>query len=224
MDSQADARIFLETLRLTKADATTWTYEISSNSRTTIAVVREALSRMLGRDVVEQVQLASGERLKLAFSAARASGLLEATRTLDWREFERFAEECLRESNFRTERNVRLKDGKKRWEIDVVAQKGALLLCFDCKHWAHSSPQRLRDALVHQKKATMGLISMKRQQLMESMDFWALPVVLILFAANEGAKEDGVLVSVDRLQDLLQHLTPYDSEIPFIRPEQKPIK
>ena len=63
----------------------------------------------------------------------------------------------------------------------------------------------------------MGLISMKRQQLMESMDFWALPVVLTLFAANEGAKEDGVLVSVDRLQDLLQHLTPYDSEIPFIR-------
>src|SRR5437870_13800264 len=118
MDSQADARIFLETLRLTKADATTWTYEISSNSRTTIAVVREALSRMLGRDVVEQVELASGERIKLASSAARARGLLDATRILDWIEFERYAEECLRESNFATEGCVRVKTGKKLWEVD----------------------------------------------------------------------------------------------------------
>src|SRR5437879_11731788 len=110
MDSQADARIFLETLRLTKADATTWTYEISSNSRTTIAAVREALSSMLGREVVEQVKLASAERLKLAFSAARASGLLEATRTWDWREFESIADECIRESILGTERNVRWKE------------------------------------------------------------------------------------------------------------------
>src|SRR5438309_9978955 len=98
MDSQADARIFLETLRLTKAEATTWTYEISSNSRTTITVGREALSRMLGRDVAEQVQLASGERLKLAVSTARAIGLVEATSTLDGREIERFAEACCGES------------------------------------------------------------------------------------------------------------------------------
>ena len=77
---------------------------------------------------------------------------------------------------------------------------------------------------MHQKKATTSLISIMRQQLIQSMDFWALPVVLTLFGADEGLKEDGVIVSVDRLQDLLQHLTPYDPEIPFIRPEQKPIK
>jgi Holliday junction resolvase-like predicted endonuclease len=222
--NDADARIILETLRLTRDHATTWTYEISSNSRATASAVRDTLSRIFGRDVDEQVQLGSGERFKLAFSAARSGGLLETARTLDWKEFEKFADECLRESQFETERNVRLKDGKKRWEIDVVARKGSLLLCLDCKHWSHSSPQRLRDALVHQKKATTGLISIKRQQLMETMDFQALPIVLTLFGADDGLKEDGVIVSIDRLQDFLQHLTPYDPEIPFIRPEQKPIK
>jgi len=222
--NDADARIILETLRLTRDHATTWTYEISSNSRATASAVRDTLSRIFGRDVDEQVQLGSGERFKLAFSAARSGGLLETARTLDWKEFEKFADECLRESQFETERNVRLKDGKKRWEIDVVARKGSLLLCFDCKHWSHSSPQRLRAALIHLKKATTGLISIKRQQLMETMDFLALPIVLTLFGADDGLKEDGVIVSIDRLQDFLQHLTPYDPEIPFIRPEQKPIK
>ena len=214
----------METLLQTRDDKTAWTYQIASGSRSTRSAVLETLSRILGKEIADDIRVTHKDRLQLAIIAARASGLSEASKVLDWQEFEMFAEECLCQSNFKTERNLRLKDGKKRWEIDVVARKGTLLLCFDCKHWSHSSPQRLRDALVHQKKATTSLISIKRQQLMESMDFWALPVVLTLFGADEGLKEDGVIVSVDRLQDLLQHLTPYDPEIPFIRPEQKPIK
>jgi Holliday junction resolvase-like predicted endonuclease len=221
--TDVDAQILLETLRLTKADASTWTYEISSNSRTTVALVCETLSRTLERDVLEQVQLASGERFKLAFEAARSGGLLEAAKTLDWREFERFTEECLKQSGFQTERNVRLNDGKNRWEIDVIARKGPMLLCFDCKHWAHTSPQRLRDALEHQRKAAMSLMSIRHDS-MNSETLQALPIVLALFDASHGPTEKGVVVPVARLQDFLEHITPYDPTMPFITQEQKPIK
>jgi hypothetical protein len=221
--TDVDARILLETLRLTKADASTWTYEISSNSRTTVALVRETLSRTLERDIPEQVQLASGERFKLAFEAARSGGLLAAAKTLDWREFERFAEECLKQSGFQTERNVRLKDDKNRWEIDMIARKGPMLFCFDCKHWAHTSPQRLRDALEHQRNAATSLTSI-RQDNMNSETLRVLPIVLTLFDASHGPTEKGVVVPVARLQDFLEHVTPYDPTMPFITYEQKPIK
>ncbi len=223
MSSQADARILLETLRRTRADALTWTYEISSNARTTVALVRETLSKTLERDVLEQVQLASGERFKLAFEVARSGGLLEAAKTLDWREFERFAEECLKQSGFQTERNVRLKDDKHRWEIDVIARKGQMLLCFDCKHWAHTSPQRLRGALEHQRNAATSLTSI-RQDSMNSETLSALPIVLTLFDAGHISTKEGVVVPVARLPDFLEHITPYDPNIPFITHEQKPIK
>lgn len=221
--TDVEARILLETLCLTKADALTWTYEISSSSRTTVALVRETLSRTLERDVLEQVQLASGERLKLAFEAARFGGLVEAAKTLDWREFERFTEECLKQSGFQTERNVRLKDDKNRWEIDVIARKGLMLLCFDCKHWAHTSPQRLRDALEHQRNASMSLTSIRHDNMI-SETLRALPIVLTLFDASHGPTEKGVVVPVARLQDFLDHVTPYDPSMPFITHEQKPIK
>jgi Holliday junction resolvase-like predicted endonuclease len=221
--TDVDARILLETLRLTKSDASTWTYEISSSSRTTAALVRETLSKALEREVPDQVKLASGERFKLAFEAARSGGLLEAAKTLDWREFERFAEECLKQSGFQTERNVRLKDDKNRWEIDVIARKGRMLLCLDCKHWAHTSPQRLRDALEHQRNAAMTLASIKQDN-MNSNIFRALPIVLTLFDASYGPTEQGVVVPVGRLHDFLEHVTPYDQTMPFITGEQKPIK
>ena len=90
-----DARILLETLLQTRDDKTAWTYQIASGSRSTRSAVMETLSRILGKEIADDIRVTHKDRLQLAIIAARASGLSEASKVLDWQEFEMFAEECL---------------------------------------------------------------------------------------------------------------------------------
>jgi hypothetical protein len=59
---------------------------------------------------------------------------------------------------------------------------------------------------------------------MNSETLRVLPIVLTLFDDSHGPTEKGVVVPVARLQDFLEHVTPYDPTMPFITQEQKPIK
>lgn len=211
---------------MTKSGANPQTYEVATLARTTESMVKSFLSRTLEREFDEEIRLQPDERFRLAFLAAASAGLTETARTLDWREFERFAEECLARAGYKTERNLRLTDGKKRWEIDVVASKSSMTLFLDCKHWQHNSPQRLRKAVEHQKKTMKSFVKLRFQQLDAPHEVWALPVILTLFENNETTVDGGVLVSVQKFSDLLAHLTPYDPQMPFVHStgRQKPIK
>ena len=221
----SESRILLETLRLTRHHRLTWTHEIATSARVDKSVAERLLAQTLGKELPGEVRLSLQERVRIATIAAGSNDLAQTARTLDWREFEVFAEECLQRAGFDTERNVRLNDGTKRWEIDIVAKKISMMLCIDCKHWAHSSPQRLRNALEHQRKAATSL-NLVRERRLDYTPSWTLPIVLTLFDNQLMSERDvGLFVSVVRFQDFLEHLSHYDSSLPFIPPNvrQKPI-
>ncbi len=58
----------------------------------------------------------------------------EAASKIDWQDFEKLVSEILRENGFVTTKNFRFKTGRK-YEVDVVATRGGVVLCIDCKQW-----------------------------------------------------------------------------------------
>jgi hypothetical protein len=139
-------------------------------------------------------------------------------RALTWQEFERFGEECLVTAGFQTKKGLIISRDGRRWQIDLVAKKGLMILAFDCKHWnSPSYPSKFTNAAAHQKLATIALM----RDLMDEKELsregsYALPIILTLFDPRTQIAGDAVLVSVDKLPDFLNGVTPYSENLPFI--------
>ncbi len=71
---------------------------------------------------------------------------------INWREFEEFVAEIFRHHGFAVKCNFRFKT-KNRYEIDLVAIKGKIIFCADCKEWSAGRYKKsgLRNAIKNQE-------------------------------------------------------------------------
>jgi hypothetical protein len=53
----------------------------------------------------------------------------------DWRDFEHTIGDAFRYNDFQVSNNVRFKM-KRRYEIDLIAERGDIVFCIDCKRWS----------------------------------------------------------------------------------------
>ena len=111
--------------------------------------------------------------------------------------------------------------------MDVVAARGNLVLCIDCKHWnTPSYPSKFTRALEHQLEATYSLLRELRRKGTGSL--LGLPVVLTLLEPREKLRNGVVLLSIDQLSDFTENLAPFSESLPFISaggvPAENPIK
>jgi Restriction endonuclease len=148
--------------------------------------------------------------------------LRDAARVLTWQEFEKFAEECLIEAGFQTEKNVRVKGDGRAWQIDVVGFRGDLVLAIDCKSW--NTPgylSRFKLAAEHQRTATLHLLAMLLEKTIQGdKERRILPVILTLSEPPARLSQGVVLVSVEKLPSFLTGVTPYDKNLPFLSSSQ----
>ncbi len=212
------ARIIVETLKQTNGDGTISISQIADQAKTTTNQVALILGQLLQIEDVSGKELSSAARFKLAFEAVRQGALQQMARALTWQEFEAFAEDCMQSVGFDTQKGIVVKDDSRRWQIDVIAKKGSMILAVDCKHW--ESPgynSRLIKAAEHQKLAVQALM----QQMIVRGEIGgartlALPIILTLFEPRSRVANGAVVVSVEQLADFLEGISPYSSELPFI--------
>ena len=215
---QIRARILIETLRQTRNDGVARIDEIASRTRSSKGVVQTVLADVQESTNPSGIRLSSETRFRLALAVAKNGGLQELARALTWQEFERFGEECLVSAGFQTKKGLVISRDGRRWQIDLVARKGLMILAFDCKHWnSPSYPSRFKNAVSHQKMATITLM----QDLMDKKELsregsYGLPIILTLFDPRTRIADDVVLVSVNKLPDFLNGVTPYSEDLPFI--------
>ena len=73
-------------------------------------------------------------KLKTALSAIKSGAPIEeASRDVDWKDFEGLVAEILESKNFEVIRNFRMR--KPTMEIDVVGMHLGVAVLIDCKHW-----------------------------------------------------------------------------------------
>jgi|SRR2546428_12172339 len=217
-DARASTRVLLETLKMTKKREIVDLEEIACKSQTTLSFVKGVLSRTISLLLADHVSLSPRERVQLAMEVARQGKSNDATRALSWQEFERFAEECLGEAGFQTEKNVRVTGDGRAWQIDIVGLRGDLVVTVDCKHW--NTPgylSRFKLAAEHQRKATLHLLARPLEKTIQGdKERQALPVILTLSEPRGRVSEGVVLVSVEKLPSFLSGVTPYDENLPFM--------
>lgn len=203
-------RVLLATLNLTGVDGRVDFDRIAFEARSTERLARTTLSGALGLSE-QHVDLSSERRLRLAMEIARMGQLGPAARSLTWQEFEKFAENCLREAGFEAERNVRVKGEGRAWQIDVIGIRGNLILVIDCKHW--NTPgyiSRFKQAGEHQRHATLHLLATVKERRQ------GLAIILTLREPPAQYSDGTVLVSVEKLPNFLSNVTPHDENLPFI--------
>ena len=211
-------RIIVETLKNTKGDEMLRIDRVADRAKATIEQVALVLGPILQLQDPSEAQLTYSSRFRLAFEAARHGAIQQVARALTWQEFEQFSEECLQAVGFDTKKGVTAKDESRRWQLDVIAKKGSMILAIDCKHW--ESPgydSKLSKAAEHQKLAVQALLhQMATKGEIDGEGLQALPMILTLFEPRSRMVDGVVAVSVDQLADFLQGVSPYSSDLPFI--------
>ena len=116
--------------------------------------------------------------------------------SLDWKQFEGFAELEFRSFGYETVRNFRVK--KPRLEIDLLARSNKTAFAVDCKHWkrtvGHSAMLSISDKQIDRCKKVVSL------GLAEKL----IPVVLTLHDECLLVLENGVpIVPIQKISDFV---------------------
>ena len=117
-------------------------------------------------------------KLKTALSDIKSGvPIEEASRDVDWKDFEGLVAEILESKNFEVVRNFRMK--KPTMEIDVVGIRLDTAVLIDCKHWKRMSNSALEEIVQKQVERVKHYVSI-------TDEIMAAPVIVTLY--QEGVK------------------------------------
>ena len=117
-------------------------------------------------------------KLKNALSDIKSGvPIEEASRDVDWKDFEGLVAEILESKNFEVTRNFRMK--KPTMEIDVVGIHLGTAVLIDCKHWKRLSNSALEEIVQKQVERVKHYVSI-------TDEIMAAPVIVTLY--QEGVK------------------------------------
>ena len=112
-------------------------------------------------------------KLKTALSAIKSGvPIEEASRDVDWKDFEGLVAEILESKNFEVVRNFRMK--KPTMEIDVIGIHLSTAILIDCKHWKRMTNSALEKIVLRQ-------IDRVKHYVTNTDEVVAAPVIVTLY-------------------------------------------
>ena len=112
-------------------------------------------------------------KLKTALSAIKSGAPIEeASRDVDWKDFEGLVAEILESKNFEVTRNFRMR--KPTMEIDVVGIHLGIAVLIDCKHWKRMTNSALEKIVLRQ-------IDRVKHYVANTDEVVAAPVIVTLY-------------------------------------------
>ena len=112
-------------------------------------------------------------KLKTALSAIKSGAPIEeASRDVDWKDFEGLVAEILESKNFEVIRNFRMR--KPTMEIDVVGMQLGVAVLIDCKHWKRMTNSSLEKIVQRQ-------IDRVKHYVANTDEVVAAPVIVTLY-------------------------------------------
>ena len=112
-------------------------------------------------------------KLKTALSAIKSGAPIEeASRDVDWKDFEGLVAEILESKNFEVIRNFRMR--KPTMEIDVIGIHLGVAVLIDCKHWKRMTNSALEKIVLKQ-------IDRVKHYVANTDEVVAAPVIVTLY-------------------------------------------
>jgi Holliday junction resolvase-like predicted endonuclease len=135
---------------------------------------------------------------------------------LNWKEFEEAVAEIFKENEFFVVKNFRFKTDRK-YEIDLIARRGFVILCADCKQWCKGRYKKtgLRQAALEQEKRVeefekfleKSLTIRKSLGVKKGDNFY--PIIITLFEEEVLKEGRTFVVPVWKLNNFLLNLEEY---------------
>ena len=112
-------------------------------------------------------------KLEIALSdIKKGTPIEEASRSIDWKDFEGLVAEILESKSFEVVRNFRMK--KPTMEIDVVGTHLGIAVLVDCKHWKSMSNSALEKIVLRQIDRVKHYVAITNEVM-------AAPVIVTLY-------------------------------------------
>lgn len=128
------------------------------------------------------------------------------SRSLTWRDFERFCSGILQARGYQVRQNIFLR--KPRAQIDVFGISDGTSIAVDCKHWTRAAGYSTLAKQVEAQKA-------RASRLHDSLDRIGPIVSVIVVLVDQGARfvEGGAIVPVFAFGDFLDNVEAYRSQL-----------
>ena len=209
----AEREILISVLKLTREGPASIEL-IAKNSRIPLSVVEEQIKKFLSLNLAEKkgalIRVSPLQRLKIAFRAISLGADIERVcRNLSWKEFEDVAVTAFQANGYSTIKRFRFRHEDRMWEIDVLAVKGKIVLCVDCKRWmkrlAASTMSKVAEAQMERVRA----LSKSFSKIMDKLTFPAegriflIPMILSLVPASSKFCNGVPIVPILQLQNFL---------------------
>jgi Holliday junction resolvase-like predicted endonuclease len=159
------------------------------------------------------IEISSTKRIKIAIAALKLGADFEyVSQYLKWDEFESFSMQLLEIHNYRVLKNLRFKEGKKRWEIDLLACKKPVILSVDCKHWksnwSRGAITRMVEEHIRRTRSFARILPEIRYKLRleKGTQFKIIPIILSLRSYPSKMHHNSPIVSIFQLQNFLSDL------------------
>lgn len=143
----------------------------------------------------DHIEFSISDKVKTAVLAISLGITIEeCSRLLNWRDFEFFVYEILKNFGYKTKVNLHLT--KPHLQIDVIGEKQDFALLIDCKHWKYDNISSLNVYAKKQKIRTNFFLKKNRKIL------FGIPVIVTLHSKIKNA--EGVhVVSIDKFSSFL---------------------
>jgi Holliday junction resolvase len=233
----AQRDILIALLEQTKDRATS-----RAELREVVRVTDEALSLFLGQLATENlvgeegnlVKASLSQRLKIAVRAITAGTDFErVSRSLGWLEFEEMVAYTFEENGYDVSRRFRFQAEGRRWEIDVLAIRGPLVVCAECKHWVSGLGNMTARRIVEAHLEKVKVLSENAAEVAERLKFNGgravfVPLTLSLQPAREKIYRRIPVVSVFELPRFLNEfegqmdwLASFPVNLPALEPRMR---
>ena len=169
-----------------------------------LAAISDVALRMGTPDAVSTDEQLAGLAL-----CARGEDVERVSRSLTWRDFERFCSGILQARGYRVRQNIYLK--KPRAQIDVFGISDGVSIAVDCKHWARATGYSSLAKQVEAQKA-------RASRLHESLDRIGPIASVILVLVDQGARfvSGGAIVPVFALGNFLDNVDTYRCQLDLV--------
>lgn len=122
----------------------------------------------------------------------------EICEVITWSDFEYLIERFLQANGFNTHRNYQLK--KPRGEIDIIAYKGMILFCIECKNWDRViTPKKLDEIISHHIEKCYRL---KSEDVFSNYKIY--PIVVTLRSVKEYVYKGVLVLPIKGLKNFLE--------------------
>ena len=190
---------------------------IAKDSKTPLSVVEEYIAEGSKSGLVyfkgKLVDAKPIQRLKIALEAIKLGADLERVcRNLSWSEFEEIAIKAFQVNDYLTIKHFRFRHKNRNWEIDILATKGRIIVCVDCKRWnrrlTSSTALKVVNAQIERVRALAEALPKIKGKIKFPLkrEIFLVPAILSLVPSSFKFYEKVPLVPILQLQNFLDEL------------------